>query len=145
MVSDIGEHATVPDKSLPVRDHLSDKKQQPSHHSCCQSTQATRLLERKNCAGPSYGERRVVAHRRYCSRLTLDGDASPCLILMGGSWRSSNGNLKFWAIIMVSKITRMASKITFMIETPRSRLSERSLDEQSLKEALLRFKPQGSA
>jgi len=37
------------------------------------------------------------------------------------------------------------SKITFMIETLRSRLSERSMDEQSLKEALLRFKPQGSA
>jgi len=37
------------------------------------------------------------------------------------------------------------SKITFMIETLRSRLSERSMDEQNLKEALLRFKPQGSA
>jgi len=37
------------------------------------------------------------------------------------------------------------AKITFMIEAFRSRLSERSMDEQSLKEALLRFKPQGSA
>jgi hypothetical protein len=37
------------------------------------------------------------------------------------------------------------SKITFMIETLRSRLSERSTDEQNLKEALLRFKPQGNA
>jgi len=37
------------------------------------------------------------------------------------------------------------AKITFMIEAFRSRLSERSLDEQSLKEALMRFKPQGSA
>ena len=37
------------------------------------------------------------------------------------------------------------AKITFMIEAFRSRLSEHSMDEQSLKEALLRFKPQGSA
>ena len=37
------------------------------------------------------------------------------------------------------------AKITFMIETLRSRLSERSMDEQSLKDALLHFKPKGSA
>jgi hypothetical protein len=37
------------------------------------------------------------------------------------------------------------AKITFMIEAFRSRLNERSMDEQSLKEALMRFKPQGSA
>ena len=37
------------------------------------------------------------------------------------------------------------AKITFMIEAFRGRLSERSMDEQSLKEALMRFKPQGSA
>jgi hypothetical protein len=37
------------------------------------------------------------------------------------------------------------SKITYMIEAFRSRLNERSLDEQSLKEALLRFKPVGNA
>ncbi len=37
------------------------------------------------------------------------------------------------------------AKITYMIEAFRSRLNERSMDEQSLQEALLRFKPQGSA
>jgi hypothetical protein len=37
------------------------------------------------------------------------------------------------------------AKITFMIEAFRSRLNERSMDEQSLKEALMRFKPQGNA
>ena len=37
------------------------------------------------------------------------------------------------------------AKITFMIEAFRSRLSERSIDEQSLKEALMHFKPKGSA
>ncbi|HYA14272.1 MAG TPA: hypothetical protein VEF33_08030 [Syntrophales bacterium] len=37
------------------------------------------------------------------------------------------------------------AKITFMIEALRGRLSERSMDEQSLKEALMRFKPHGSA
>jgi hypothetical protein len=37
------------------------------------------------------------------------------------------------------------AKITFMIEAFRSRLNERSMDEQGLKEALMRFKPQGSA
>ena len=37
------------------------------------------------------------------------------------------------------------AKITFMIEAFRGRLSERSMDEQTLKEALMRFKPQGSA
>ncbi|HBH87960.1 MAG TPA: hypothetical protein DDY17_10235 [Syntrophaceae bacterium] len=37
------------------------------------------------------------------------------------------------------------SKITYMIEAFRNRLNERSMDEQSLKEALLRLKPYGSA
>jgi hypothetical protein len=37
------------------------------------------------------------------------------------------------------------AKITYMIEAFRSRLKERTLDEQSLKDALLHFKPQGSA
>ena len=37
------------------------------------------------------------------------------------------------------------SKITYLIEAFRSRLKDRTLDEQSLKDALLRFTPQGSA
>jgi len=37
------------------------------------------------------------------------------------------------------------SKITYMIEAFRSRLKDRTLDEQGLKDALLRFKPQGNA
>jgi len=37
------------------------------------------------------------------------------------------------------------AKITFMIEAFRSRLSERSMDKQSLKDALMHFKPHGSA
>lgn len=37
------------------------------------------------------------------------------------------------------------SKITFMVEALRGRLNERTLDEQNLKEALLRFKPHGNA
>jgi hypothetical protein len=53
---------SVPDKSFPVRDYLSDKKQQPAHHRCCRSTQATRLLDRKKCAKTSCRERREVAH-----------------------------------------------------------------------------------
>ncbi|TRZ47873.1 hypothetical protein D4S03_10880 [bacterium] len=39
----------------------------------------------------------------------------------------------------------IVSKITYMIEAFRSRLKERTLDEQGLKDALLHFKPQGSA
>jgi hypothetical protein len=39
----------------------------------------------------------------------------------------------------------IVSKMTYMIEAFRNRLNERSVDEQSLKEALLRFKPVGSA
>jgi hypothetical protein len=39
----------------------------------------------------------------------------------------------------------IVSKITYMIEAFRSRLKDRSLDEQGLGEALLRFKPQGNA
>jgi len=39
----------------------------------------------------------------------------------------------------------IVSKITYMIEALRSRLKERSLDEQTLNEALLRFKPHGTA
>jgi len=37
------------------------------------------------------------------------------------------------------------AKITYMIEAFRSRLKDRTLDEQGLKDALLRFKPLGSA
>jgi hypothetical protein len=37
------------------------------------------------------------------------------------------------------------AKITYMIEAFRSRLKDRTLDEQGLKDALSRFKPQGSA
>jgi 3-phosphoglycerate kinase len=37
------------------------------------------------------------------------------------------------------------AKITYMIEALRNRLNERTLDEQSMKEALLRLKPIGSA
>jgi hypothetical protein len=37
------------------------------------------------------------------------------------------------------------AKITYMIEAFRSRLKDRTVDEQNLKDALLRFKPQGSA
>jgi hypothetical protein len=39
----------------------------------------------------------------------------------------------------------IVSKITYMIEAFRSRLKDRTLDEQGLKDALLRFKPQGNA
>ncbi len=39
----------------------------------------------------------------------------------------------------------IVSKITYMIEAFRSRLKDRTLDEQSLNDALMRFKPQGSA
>ena len=39
----------------------------------------------------------------------------------------------------------IVSKITYMIEALRSRLKEKSLDEKSLNEALLRFKPHGTA
>ncbi len=39
----------------------------------------------------------------------------------------------------------IVSKITYMIEAFRSKLKDRSLDEQGLKDALLRFKPQGNA
>lgn len=37
------------------------------------------------------------------------------------------------------------AKITYMIEAFRSRLKDKTLDEQNLKDALLRFKPQGNA
>ena len=37
------------------------------------------------------------------------------------------------------------AKVTYMIEAFRSRLKDRTLDEQGLKDALLRFKPLGSA
>lgn len=37
------------------------------------------------------------------------------------------------------------AKITYMIEAFRSRLKDRSVDEQNLKDALLHFKPQGNA
>lgn len=37
------------------------------------------------------------------------------------------------------------AKITYMIESFRSRLKDKTLDEQSLKDALLHFKPQGNA
>jgi hypothetical protein len=39
----------------------------------------------------------------------------------------------------------LVSKITYMIEAFRSKLKEKTLDEQTLKDALLHFKPQGSA
>ncbi|MGO9138560.1 MAG: hypothetical protein ACLP9S_13965 [Syntrophales bacterium] len=39
----------------------------------------------------------------------------------------------------------IVSKITYMVEAFRSRLKDRTLDEQGLKDALLRFKPQGNA
>ena len=39
----------------------------------------------------------------------------------------------------------IVSKITYMIEAFRSRLKDRTLDEQGLKDALLRFKPQVNA
>ncbi len=39
----------------------------------------------------------------------------------------------------------LVSKITYMIEAFRSKLKDRTLDEQSLKDTLLHFKPQGSA
>ena len=39
----------------------------------------------------------------------------------------------------------IVSKITYMIEAFRSKLKDRTLDEQSLKDALLHFKPQGNA
>jgi hypothetical protein len=39
----------------------------------------------------------------------------------------------------------IVSKITYMIEAFRSRLKDRTLDEQNLKDALLHFKPLGSA
>jgi hypothetical protein len=39
----------------------------------------------------------------------------------------------------------IVSKITYMIEAFRSRLKDKTLDEQGLKDALLRFKPQGNA
>lgn len=37
------------------------------------------------------------------------------------------------------------AKVTYMIEAFRSRLKDKTLDEQNLKDALLRFKPQGNA
>ena len=37
------------------------------------------------------------------------------------------------------------AKITYMIEAFRSRLKDKTLDEQNLKDALLHFKPQGNA
>jgi hypothetical protein len=37
------------------------------------------------------------------------------------------------------------AKITYMIEAFRGRLKDKTLDEQNLKDALLRFKPQGNA
>ena len=37
------------------------------------------------------------------------------------------------------------AKITYMIEAFRSRLKDRSVDEQNLKDALFHFKPQGNA
>jgi len=37
------------------------------------------------------------------------------------------------------------AKITYMIEAFRSRLKDRSVDEQNLNDALLNFKPQGNA
>jgi predicted GTPase len=39
----------------------------------------------------------------------------------------------------------IVSKITYMIEAFRSRLKDRTMDEQNLKDALLHFKPLGSA
>ncbi len=39
----------------------------------------------------------------------------------------------------------IVSKITYMIEAFRSKLKDRTLDEQSLKDALLHFKPHGNA
>jgi hypothetical protein len=39
----------------------------------------------------------------------------------------------------------LVSKITYMIEAFRSKLKDRTLDEQSLKDTLLHFKPQGNA
>jgi hypothetical protein len=39
----------------------------------------------------------------------------------------------------------LVSKITYMIEAFRSKLKDKTLDEQTLKDALLHFKPQGSA
>jgi hypothetical protein len=38
---DVGQHATMLDESVPVRDYLSNKRQQRSHNSYCQSTQTT--------------------------------------------------------------------------------------------------------
>jgi hypothetical protein len=39
----------------------------------------------------------------------------------------------------------IVSKITYMVEAFRSRLKDRTPDEQGLNDALLRFKPQGNA
>jgi hypothetical protein len=53
------------------------------------------------------------------------------------------GDQEFAVYFLIRGI--IIAKVTFMIEAFRGRLNERSMDEQSLKEALMRFKPQGSA
>ena len=57
--------------------------------------------------------------------------------------KNLDGSQEFALAFLIRGI--IISKITYMIEAFRNKLHEKAADEQSLKEALLRFKPYGSA